>query len=999
MHPVTAPPAARPTAAAPDAWWLPALPAEERGAGVRPPPWVRLVERAITLAPTETHPRERRLRAVPGQGPEGRLLHPLWPLLTAADARFAAVVARRPGTAADVRAVWAGARRWLAAELTRLAGRTLVDRLQAARRAGTLAGADPAERFDAAMRALAVRPALGELLRQHPVLARLLGQRCLDVVAAAAELVGRLRADRPALTATLLDGTAPGPLVRARFGLGDSHGAARTVALLEFHDGRRLVYKPRPLGPHARWNEVLDWFAHQRPELAPRAVRLLPCGSYGWAEYVAAAPCDPPAEVATFYTRMGAQLALLYAVDAVDIHAENVIAAGAHPVVVDVETLFHPAAPSRTDGGHDPAARALAASVLRTAVLPQPLIGEHGAVDSSAIGGRAGQLSADELPAWHRPGTDLMRLAHRRLPWPGGPNRPFLAAAPGAAPHQVDPAEHGPALRHGFRSAYRVLVSHAAELTAPGGLLSRFAEERVRLVARPSQEYALALAEASGPETLRDLAGRRRAFAALSEDTGRPLAQALAPYELADLLDGDIPLFTLTPGSTTVHDSRGRAATGLLPVTGLDAVRAKWRRMGEKDLRHQEWLLNCSLATLPSRATPSTSVAQRPAPAHHHASAPVAFAGPEPPADAGPELALALATGVGDQLLELADAGDGRVNWLGLHLLGESWLLHPQGAALADGYPGTALFLAELGRATGGGRYLEAAAQAVTGPLPATLRLLAAHPELAADVGPGGFLGVGGLVHATARLAELLDSAELTAALPEALTALAAAGTACDRADVAEGLAGAALAAEAVHVSTGLAEAAELRGALTARCARLAPPAAAGFLWGRAGVALALGRGHDMPPAPDDPSWCSGLAGLAVVDRAAHRAHLGYLDRLADRAPLADHSLCHGELGVLEPLVEWHEGEGPPAHPAVARLLRQVERGGPRCGTPGHVPTPGLLTGLAGVGHGLLRLALGRRVPSVLLLRPGERTPDDHRWTTGAPDHRQAPEKAPEKGA
>ncbi|WP_062213516.1 type 2 lanthipeptide synthetase LanM family protein [Streptomyces sp. NBRC 109706] len=988
MHPVTAPPAARPTAAASTAWWLPALAEEEAGADGRPPAWARLVEHALTLAPAEAHPPGRRLRTVPGQGPEGRLLHPLWPLLTAADVRFTAVVARRPGAAADVRAIWSGARRWLAAELTRLAGRTLVDWLQTARRVGTLTGTDPGERFDAAMRALAARPALGALLRQHPVLARLLGQRCLDVVAAAAELVRRLRADRPALTTTLLDGTQPGPLVRAGFGLGDAHGAARTVALLEFRDGRRLVYKPRPLGLHARWNELLAWFAHQRPALAPRAVRLLPCAGYGWAEYVAAAPCDPPAGVPDFYARMGAQLALLYALDAVDIHAENVIASGAHPVVVDVETLLHPALPSRTDGGPDPAGGALAASVLRTAVLPQPVLGEHGAVDSSAVGGRAGQLSPDELPAWYRPGTDQMRLCHRRLPWPGGPNRPFLAAAPGAvAP--VDPAAHGAALRHGFRSAYRALAAHAAELAAPGGLLSRFAGERARLVARPSQEYALVLAEASRPAALRDLAGRRRAFAALFEDTGRPLAQALARHELDDLLDGDIPLFTMTPGSPTVHDSRGRAA-GPLPTTGLDAVRAKWLRLGEADLRHQEWLLTASLATL------------TPAP-EHRAAVPAAPAGPEPPTDPGPELALALAAAVGDRLLELADAGEGRVNWIGLHQLGDRWLLHPQGAALADGYPGTALFLAELGRATGRARYAEAAAQAVVGPLPATLRLLAAHPELAATVGPGGFLGVGGLAYATARLAGLLDSAELAAALPEALSALAAAGAAGERADIAEGLAGAALAAGAVHAESGLDAAAELHRALVARCARIDQPTEPGLLFGRAGVALALGRVRKAAPAPDDPSWCSGLAGLAAAggdDRAARGTHIA---RLADRAPLADHSLCHGELGVLEPLVEWYGADGPPAHPAITRLLRQVERHGPRCGTPDHVATPGLLTGLAGVGYGLLRLAHGTRVPSVLLLRPDERTragaPQTSRWTTGPADHRQAPEKAPEKGA
>ncbi|WP_103528573.1 type 2 lanthipeptide synthetase LanM family protein, partial [Streptomyces sp. SM12] len=671
---------------------------------------------------------------------------------------------------------------------------------------------------------------LTAVLRRHPVLARLLAQRCLDMTTAATELLTRLGADRPLLAGAVLPGGAPGPLARVDFGLGDPHDAARTVARLEFRDGRRLMYKPRPLGLHRWWNEFLAWFAHRRPGLAPRAVRVLPRAGYGWTEYVAAAPCGSPA---AFYARTGAQLALLYAVDAIDIHAENVIASGDHPVVVDVETLFHPALASATDGGPDPAVPALAASVLRTSVLPVPLFGEHGAVDSSAIGGRAGQLSPDELPAWENPGTDLMRLCHRRAPWPGGPNRPVRAEGPGGrdgwshgpggsspGPGGVDPADHAAELLHGFRSAYRALLAHRSALTAPGGLLERAAAEPVRLVVRPSQKYARLLTESLRPEALRDLAARRGAFGALFEDTGRPVLRALAPYEREQLLDGDIPLFTTTPRSRAVRSSRGDTIEEALPGSALVAVRAKQERLGEEDLRRQEWLLRASLAGLRPAAEHRTPgpAARPPLPAGDGAGTPAAGR------------ALALAVSVGDQLLGLACAGDGRLNWPGLHLLDDRhWLVHAQGASLGDGYSGTALFLAELGRATGRARFSEAAAQAVVQPLPRTLRLLAAHPELAARVGPGGFHGVGGLVYAAARLGPLLDSRELLEVLPDAVTALTAASAAEERADVADGLAGGLLVMDALHAAlehAGLERAAAtaLERALTDRLTRAAPP-------------------------------------------------------------------------------------------------------------------------------------------------------------------------------
>ncbi len=61
------------------------------------------------------------------------------------------------------------------------------------------------------------------------------------------------------------------------------------------------------------------------------------------------------------------------------------------------------------------------------------------------------------------------------------------------------------------------------------------------------------------------------------------------------------------------------------------------------------------------------------------------------------------------------------------------------------------------------------------------------------------------------------------------------------------------------------------------------------------------------------------------------------------------------------------------AQAARERRARQwataLDRRGPVCGTPAALAVPGLLTGLAGIGHGLLRLGFPDRTPSVLLLQ------------------------------
>jgi lantibiotic modifying enzyme len=53
-----------------------------------------------------------------------------------------------------------------------------------------------------------------------------------------------------------------------------------------------------------------------------------------------------------------------------------------------------------------------------------------------------------------------------------------------------------------------------------------------------------------------------------------------------------------------------------------------------------------------------------------------------------------------------------------------------------------------------------------------------------------------------------------------------------------------------------------------------------------------------------------------------------------------------------------------------AIVLESIHRDGWLCGVPLGVESPGLMTGLAGIGYELLRLAEPRRVPSVLMLEP-----------------------------
>jgi type 2 lantibiotic biosynthesis protein LanM len=944
-------------------WWTGALTAAERRWTVQGRPrWAELVDQAVATGPVSAE------GAVPGEWPDAFawVFRPLVRIV-----RDRVTRAALDGKV-DAFAVAAGYERQLGRRLAGLAARTLVLELNIERVSGRLTGVTAEQRFADFIRAQASSDRLTSLFAEYPVLARLLGQACQYSADAQIELLERFAEDRELIVARLLGGVDPGELVDIHTGSGDSHQRGRSVAILRFADGRQVVYKPRPLDTHRHFAGLVSWLNTKVMGLGLRTVDSVTRQGYGWLGFVEHRPCTQIAEVDRFYRRQGALLALLYAIDAADIHYENLIACADQPVLVDVETLFHPMLEQPTATGPDPAARVLASSVHRMALLPQMLLGEHGAVDVSGLGGDKGVRYPSDMAAWDGVGTDVMRLVRRRPEFRGAVNRPRLGAS------DVEPADYRAAMLGGFREGYDAIVRHRSELI---GLLTACTNDEIRIVVRPSQVYATLLDESTHPDVLRDAVQRERVFDALTMDSACDLArQRLIPSELADLWAGDLPLFTSKPGSRDLWAADGECLPDLLEGPGLATVVLKIAAMDEVDRYDQEWLISAALATRAQSVEHRTGEIR-----------------PRAGTSAVPDQQrlLSAACGIADEIGARAMHGDGRANWLGLEpVIDKHWAVLPMGAGLAHGYCGVALFLAQLAELTGVQRYAELARDAVR-PVPRLIDQLITEPELGVTIGCGGTHGLGGISYAIARLGNLLDDPEIRSWLP-AVVDLTRAATDDELACFASGSAGGLAAMLAVHTETGLPAAGRLawdfadrlvEQAHTVPCTCLDMPTS-GFAHGHTGIGWALLRfartGAGEPygevgqaildvevPDGTDLSWCGGLSGFAMARQDCPDE---WANTLAEHAPLRDMSLCHGELGVTEALMVLGErGHNAAASAAIRHaglLLGAIDRGGVRCGTPHGVVSAGLLNGLAGIGYGLLRLGFAHRVPSILLLEP-----------------------------
>ncbi len=230
----------------------------------------------------------------------------------------------------------------LTARLLTLLTKTMVLELNIARLEGRLQGATAQERFVHFTEHLSRRETALKLLSEYPVLARQLVRFVENWIDFSAEFLEHLAADWEEITKLFNPASKSGRLAEAAAGAGDTHRRGRSVIILRFEGGLNLVYKPRSIAVDVHFQEFLRWVNDKGASPQLRTLKLLNREGYGWVEFVQTAGCQSKEEVSRFYERQGEYLAILYILEATDFHFENLMACGEHPILVDLEALFHP---------------------------------------------------------------------------------------------------------------------------------------------------------------------------------------------------------------------------------------------------------------------------------------------------------------------------------------------------------------------------------------------------------------------------------------------------------------------------------------------------------------------------------------------------------------------------------------------------------------------------------------------------------------------------------
>ncbi|GAB3441552.1 hypothetical protein GCM10027570_07790 [Streptomonospora sediminis] len=772
--------------------------------------------------------------------------------------------------------------------------RTLVTELHDHRERSVLTGADSRARYAEFERITAARSYADSLARRYPGLVPVLSKAAADFVANLRVMLARTRERLPELSAAFDLGDQPS-ITGIISGMGDTHRNGRTVSFLDFANGTRIVYKPRPMQVERAYHELARRMSRESG-LPIGSLQVVAGDDCGWEEFAAADPAAEPGDAEDFYRNTGTLVCLLHFLRATDVHYQNIVRRGTVPCLIDAETLM--ANNLSVDGDRKTdkrAAEELSRSVKMIGLLPSVIENpnnELGVMDVGLLGYTQGQVSPFKSLVVVNSRRDDMRLEFQNLP----------IGDPDPAPRLETPEAEISAVVAGFETAYDWITDRKSRFS--GWVRELFGDVAVRFVAENTHFYTQLLRMGTHP-TLQD-GGHAKRLLFHRVGVGRPdVPAAILRAEIEDLLNADVPYFSLRTGSTDVYDSRGRDLGRYLQQRPIDSAVELIGAASPADRKRNAAIIRLSYVSK-----------------LRHAGDRTGFTFGEP-SEGGRRPREQTRNDAADstehtrhiehiaaQLVSQRIDGTGALppTWIGARISPTAlqyWKVEELGTDFYSGSPGLAYFLGQAGSALGRAEWTDSALQYFT----RMAERLVEHgirdlPHLL----PGMYTGAGGIAYAMHNLAaaagapELSDlAAELWRRIPEALSD----ETEFDVLGGAGGLLGASIALaerfrgtrhEAVHLEAATAFYARTRRGIEALRADPAAAYYSGYAHGVSGVYPYLLRYGAMV---GDADGCADLVDFLLDrERDLFDERTGTWAIGSDSAQPA-HGWCHGAPGML----------------------------------------------------------------------------------------------------
>jgi len=894
-------------------------------------------------------------------------------------------------------------------ELIGICMKALITDMHEHKNAGLLEGDTSEARYESYERRFEDKAEIIRILEKYPVLVHLIYVKIMTKLDLVTESLKNYGADVETLKDTLNIGS--GKIAKLDISAGDSHNGGKSVVIFELEGGKKVVYKPHVMSPEQRFNELTEWMnSKDELKLKLRQPSVVNKGNHGWQEYIEYAQCHSEQEAKDYFYRIGSLLSILHIIKADDIHQENIIAHGAYPMIIDMETMLNNEKVAHITEENLPVTffREIGDSVLGTMLLPAKFANTKIDWDLSGLSGDGGTKS--ESIVYFKlinHGTDNLRFKPDFIVSQENSNRVKLEDKKlNAIEYQMD-------IEEGFKATYEFFMKHKDEF------IQRIEEQEClngtyRQVLRTTHAYGRFLEASIHPKYLGSMESRRALFEGFYDDaiTDERFSRRVS-MEINDLMDNDIPYFIVEFDSNKLLGSGVQEEENYFDRTIKELTIQRLNKISPLGLKRQLSYIKMSLMTLKDEAWQDGQKSTKAIEGGHKVL--------ETEGDY-----LQGAIEIGEYYLERAIWNKERdaCTWVNLTFADDqSFILGHSSHTLYEG-GGNILFLAQLGKASGLSKFEELAKAGLAG-------LEAMNPkeqfENEEQYNVSLFSGMGSLIYLYFNLGYLWNDNDLIEKGNEVIKYLDIEKISnTNTLDIIGGLAGTLIALCNIYEQT---QSTEILNSIRNLSDEFYKQVLGqmkgseilnGYAHGYAGLALAsakvghvledemflgfsaqlmeeenkhyntvTGNWNDLREESQDSDlmyWCHGAPGIGlsrslmkeymtkenqdIIDSDIERVKEKLFDKGYSKD--LDHSMCHGAFGNIDMMLQIAAKEDDEALKAFAyecgeKALKDAYDNGFRYGLGDAKEITTFMLGLSGIGYGLLRLS-DPRIPSILAI-------------------------------
>ncbi|MTD38403.1 type 2 lantipeptide synthetase LanM [Erwinia sp. CPCC 100877] len=822
---------------------------------------------------------------------------------------------------------------------------------------------------------------------QYPVLTRLFAETIAFQLTNFTELLQAL-SESAAELANVFGIEQPQTLTSLKMGAGDSHDRGKSVAILTMNEKQELVYKPKDLAISERFDRFMKEIKKLDSSFDFYLTTKIVKETYAFEERLHYSACETEEEVAAFYRQFGQTIALVYLLNGNDFHLENVLAYGKYPVLIDLETIIQNHFPMPdSENALVKVMQANGESVVMSGLVPIYLFEERAeddvegaskGIQLSALSGGEQKLPYKILKLVNFDSVNMQFIYQEHIT-DAAENIPLLNG------EKVDFVPYIDTIIQGFKEFSTFALTHQQQLAALAEQI--FSDCLVRNVIKTTQSYGDLLDYSTHPSCMVDYIEREKLFENLwmhGYSDSRPV-----PYEVRDMLQHDVPIFFNPTSSRDLVASQGEVISEMYLDRAIDLEIDRLRNYSTDEENEQLDYLKTSFGVYHSMDLQEKAVSVQNA--------------------AGQTLFEKGAYAIGEAILDAAFLGEDSIAWKDIEESSpDNYVVNVMNENFYDGITGMYLYFSELYHALAQPRFKEAyeLAEALV------LKLEEDYVD-SISAFYGSFAAVYPLLYSYRynHNPKLLATAEAIAEKymahfdPEAFTGY----------DWTGGIASIVKGFVHLYEETGQERYFDFakRVLLTIDLAEIKQ---GGFAHGYSGVIYAANSllklqpnseiewlikeclvkerttfdpvqngWLDLRPIPPQLNdlWCYGATGIGLAYLDLYES--GFNDaRLATEIQIAaerllrqekrDDCLCHGNFGDLAFLMEYQQSSLATAtqkeqiQQKIEKAAAQIKAGKYTFEGLPTIPKYGLFTGLAGIGHQILRMAVPEKTADVLTL-------------------------------